>query len=486
MRVPPDSEIATARRLIVAVGLASLITQLLLFSLDRPPSWDEAIYLSQVAPGVPPLPFVPSRARGITFLAAPVLQFGGSVAQLRLFLALASSAALIAAFRLWAPVIGLGAVAAAVLFAGAWPALFYGSELMPNLWEALIAVAATAVLASRLADRERRHDELVVGGLVALAALIRPLDAVVLTAALMLLPIAVRRATVPWVVHLALGLAVGWAPWLVEMTARFGSPGEAFAAAARVGHTGHWTFFENARQYVALSDGPSIGPVPNPDIPIAGLLWLIGLAILIWLGIRAASRRHLLPSVVVPTTAGVALAAEYIVFTDAQAPRFLLPALALLTIPAGLGLVSIVARTRDRERAEPSRLVSRAVAAIVMIAWVIVQLGIAASVEVGVTEQRASAERAGLRIRMLSAGEPCYVYSEASFPIVGFAARCSAAPVGKVLAAWKERAGHLERDGVRVFLVLRRTEGLPPSASTMLLAEVPSQRDLRWFIYSRP
>jgi hypothetical protein len=357
---------------------------------------------------------------------------------------------------------------------------------MPSLWMAWIAVAATAVLARRLADGERRHDELVAGGLVALAALIRPLDAVVLTAALVLMPIAIRRATMSWVVHLALGLAVGWAPWLVEMTARFGSPGEAFAAAARVGHTGHWTLFENVRQYVALSDGPSIGPVPDPDIPIAGLLWLIGLVILIGLGIREASRRHLLPSLIVSTTAGLALAAEYIVFTDAQAPRFLLPALSLLTIPAGLGLISILARTRDRERAEPSRLVSRAVAAIAVIAWVIVQLAIAASVEASVTEQRASAERAGLRVRRLSAGKPCFVYSEATFPIVGFAARCRAAPIGKVLAVWRDRAGHLEREGVRAYLVLHRSEALQLLEGTALLAVVPSQGDLPWFIYGRP
>ena len=486
MALPRDPEIATARRLIVVVGLASLIAQLLAFSLDRPPSWDEAIYLSQVAPGVPPLPFVPSRARGITFLAAPVLQVGGSLAQLRLFLAIASAAALIAAFRRWVPIIGFGAVAAAVLFAGTWPALFYGSELMPNLWAALIAVAATAVLARRLADGEGRYDELVAGGLVALAALIRPLDAVVLTAALILLPVAVRRATVPWVVHLVLGLAAGWAPWLVEMTARFGSPGEAFAAASRLGHTGHWSLFENARQYVALSDGPSIGPVPNPDIPVSGLLWLIGLATLVGLGVRIASRRNLLPSLVVPTTAGIALAAEYIVFTDAQAPRFLLPAMALLTIPAGLGLASIVGEVRDRERAHTGRFVARAGAAILVIAWVVVQLGIAARVEAGVIGQRASAERAGLQVRRLSAGDPCRVYSEGSFPIVGFAARCRAAPLGKVLAAWKDRADRFERDGVRVFLVLHRTEALPSPEGTALLAEVPSQGDLRWFIYGRP
>lgn len=81
-----------ARRLILLIGLAYLTTELVLFSLDRPPSWDEAIYLSQVAPGAEPLPFVPSRARGITFLALPVLQLGGSLSHLRLFLAVASAA----------------------------------------------------------------------------------------------------------------------------------------------------------------------------------------------------------------------------------------------------------------------------------------------------------------------------------------------------------------------------------------------------------
>ena len=238
MRLPRDSEITLARRLILVIGLAYLAAQLLAFSLDRPPSWDEAIYLSQVTPGAEPLPFVPSRARGITFLAIPVLQLGGSLSQLRLFLAVASTAALVGAFRMWVPVAGYGATAAALLFAGAWPVLFYGSELMPNLWMALTGVAATAVLARRFAGHEGRHDELIAGGLVAVAALIRPLDAVVLTAALVLLPVAVRRATVSWTVHLALGLLAGWAPWLVEMTARFGSPWEALAAAARTGHAG--------------------------------------------------------------------------------------------------------------------------------------------------------------------------------------------------------------------------------------------------------
>jgi hypothetical protein len=485
MSLPSDPEVAVARRLLWIVGLGYLVVQLVAFSFGRPPSWDEAIYLSQVAPGAEPLPFVPSRARGVTFLALPVLQLSGSLPVLRAVLAATSAVVLAGAFRMWAPVIGVGAVAAAALFAGAWPVLFYGSELMPNLWVALLAVAATAVLARRLARGEGRSDELIAGGLVALAAFLRPLDAVVLTSALVLLPIAVRRATVAWTVHLVLGLAAGWAPWLVEMTGRFGSPVDAFAAAARLGHTGRWSLFENARQYLALSDGPSIGPVADPDVPVSGLLWLLGLASLLVLGVRASGRRGVLPALVVPTAAGVALAAEYIVFTDAQAPRFLLPALALLTVPAGLGLASIAVGARGRDGARRASLVAIVVASTVVAAWAALQVGIAAKVEAGVTRQRASAERAGLRIGALAARQPCHVHSEASFPIVGYAAGCRAAPLGKVLGTWDRRADHLARNGVRPFLVLHREAEPAPPSGAVLIDVVHSEGARSWFLYGR-
>ena len=483
MSVPPDSEVAFARRLLLVVGLGYLAIQLIAFSLDRPPSWDEAIYLSQVAPGAEALPFVPSRARGITFLAIPVLQLGGSLGDLRLFLAVASAAALTAAFRMWARVIGLGAVAAAVLFAAAWPALLYGSELMPNFWVALVCVAATAVLARRLASGEGRYDELLAGGLVALAALLRPLDAVVLTAALVLVPIALRRGTISWTVHLVLGLAAGWAPWLVEMVGRFGSPAAAFSAAARLGHTGRWAVFENVRQYLALSDGPSIGPVADPQVPLSGALWLLGMAGLVTIGLRAAAARGLLPSLVVPATAACgARRGVRRVHRRAGAP---VPPPRLRVARRSRrasGWDAILAGFRERTEARTWRWAAAVGASTLVAAWVILQVGIASRVETGVAEQRASAERAGLRIRALAGRQPCHVYSEAGFPIVGYAAGCRAAPLGKVLGAWEERAGRLERDGIQPFLVLHgAAETDVPGAA--LLAVVPSDDQTRWFIY---
>jgi hypothetical protein len=72
----------------LAVGTAYLVAQLLLFSPDRAPSWDEAIYLSQVTtPGVHAIAFAPSRARGISLLVAPITVAGGSLPKVRVFLA---------------------------------------------------------------------------------------------------------------------------------------------------------------------------------------------------------------------------------------------------------------------------------------------------------------------------------------------------------------------------------------------------------------
>jgi hypothetical protein len=484
MDLPRDEEIALARRLLLVVGVGYLVVQLFAFSLDRPPSWDEAIYLSQVRPGAVTLPFLPYRARGITFIALPVLQLGGSLPQLRLFLAVASAAALTASFRAWASVIGFGAVGAALLFAGVWPTLVYGSELMPNLWVAMIGVAATAVLARRIARGDGRYDELLAGGLVAVAVLFRPLDAIVLTAALLVLPIVIHRATVAWTVHLLLGAGAGLAPWLVEMSARFGSPGAAISAAARAGPAGSWSFFENVRQYLALGDGPTIGPDPRPELPVVGLLWLLGLVTLVVVGVRTAKARGLIVALVVPVTAGVVLAAEYVAFTDALAPRFLLPALAVLSVPAGLGLASIVSGIRVSDGPKAAGVVVVVVATSALVAaWTIVQFGIATNVEAGLVGRRVSAERVGNHVRELAANQPCHVFSEVNYPIMSYVAGCRGSQVGKVLVAWDERAERLERRGIRPFLILLRANEPTVPAGANLIGEAPSQGDMSWFIY---
>ena len=78
----------------------------------------------------------------------------------------------------------MGRSAGMVLFMGSWPALFYGSEVMPNLWGALFAVGTLAFLARCANGSDVRSRDLAGIGLMAAAmALMRPPDAVVLAVA---------------------------------------------------------------------------------------------------------------------------------------------------------------------------------------------------------------------------------------------------------------------------------------------------------------
>src|SRR4051812_32436721 len=105
-----------------------------MFGLSRAPSWDEAVYLSQVTRGVPAATFVASRARVIVLLVAPVSWFTTSIWPVRLFLAAASAAAITFAFARWRDLIGARAALVAMwLFMGTWVTAFYGSAISPNL-----------------------------------------------------------------------------------------------------------------------------------------------------------------------------------------------------------------------------------------------------------------------------------------------------------------------------------------------------------------
>src|SRR5919201_2602899 len=240
---------------LVAVGVSYLVLQLTLFSLHRGASYDEAVYLAQVQPGAPNVFFGSWRARGITFLVAPVLLAHGSLLAVRVFLAVASAAALTAAAWLWVPLVGWAATGAAVIFGFSWPALYYGSEVLPNLWAAFLALASVGYVARYLVNRAGRI-ELVLGcAALALMALFRPLDAVPVAVGIAAFVLLFHRRSVRLLVPVAAGLAIGWVPWLIEMIVRFGDPFLALyraRAAAKVGTAAPGFHFS---QNLALTNG---------------------------------------------------------------------------------------------------------------------------------------------------------------------------------------------------------------------------------------
>ncbi|MGN5637514.1 hypothetical protein AAIO99_36405, partial [Streptomyces sp. AC154] len=136
---------------LVAVALVCVAVQLAFVIPGSGLGWDETVYVSQAGGDTPAAFFSAPRARGISYLVAPVAALTASTTALRIYLLLLSAGALVGAFRVWRTLVpDRVLVCAAVLFATLWPALFYGSMAMPNLWCALGSLAATGWVARAL------------------------------------------------------------------------------------------------------------------------------------------------------------------------------------------------------------------------------------------------------------------------------------------------------------------------------------------------
>ncbi|MCF3173631.1 hypothetical protein IPZ61_09920 [Streptomyces sioyaensis] len=405
-----------ARDLWWLAAVAVVFTACLLYSALATPGlgWDEAVYVSQVDPHRPAAFFSAPRARGVSFLLAPAAALTTSAPVLHCYLAMLSGAGLLLSLCVWrrllpAPVPALGGA----LFAGLWVTLFYGPQAMPNLWVAYAALAATGCFlravrkpSRQLAPRAGRGAAVGMAAAVALAALMRPTDAVWLVVPLFAAALCVptwRRPAV--LLGLVAGLALGCAEWVAEAYLSYGGLLARLRQAARIqgGLGWHLSFDDHAR---ALQGKTLCRPCQLAwDHPVVAVWWFVlPLTVIgaVWAALRARDSggallgygpvwpparrddRHPLglapvtpaglrgPTVpadgsgsaealyrcrpawagvrlrdsagpvhrygpaplVMAALAGLCLAAPYLLTVDYAAPRFLLPAYALLLMPA--------------------------------------------------------------------------------------------------------------------------------------------------------
>ena len=329
---------------LVAVGVAFTAAELLFVSPRMGLSWDEAVYVSQVSGHAPAAWFDPARARGVPLLVAPVAALTSSVAALRVYLSVACGLGLTVALWTWrrlrpAWVLGL----AGVLFGGLWVAQYYGPQAMPDMWSALGGLAAVGCFL-----RGGRKALAGLGASVAFVTLIRPGDAVYLAAPLVLAAIVIWRSW-PRAAVVVGGLVAGGAEWVAEAYARFGGiASRLHAAGAEQGGFGlHFALLDELR---ALN-GPTLCRPCTIGIRYPELdLWWFLLPVLVGLAVLAARRARgpsgpsgpSLSSVLLPAVCGLCVGAQYLFMINYAAPRFLLPAYALLAVPAADGLAFLI------------------------------------------------------------------------------------------------------------------------------------------------
>lgn len=332
---------------LLLVGLLFVVAQLALVPLGRDLENDEAVYLSQVSRFTVPAPWEAHRAWGVALLLLPVGMLTESVLAMRVYLVLVSAVALVLAFRPWLRVLPHPAAAvAAVLFGSSWVTLFYASEASPNLYVGLAGVAAVGYVARLLAQPADRTALVGLAAALACAALFRPTDSVWLS--LPALAVAALGLRTQWrtVSAVVVGLAVGWAPWLVEAFVRFDGPLARFEAARAPAGSG---FGFTLSKHLRLLDGDRTCCFSEdrvPYVPVPGLLWWVGLSLLAVLGPVLVRSRAARRGAALALGTGVVITLAYLVLTRFAVSRFMLPTYALFAVPASLALVAAVRRFR--------------------------------------------------------------------------------------------------------------------------------------------
>ncbi|MFF0724393.1 hypothetical protein [Streptomyces sp. NPDC004134] len=426
--------------------------------------WDETVYVSQISGHAPAAFFSAPRARGVSLLVAPIAAWSPSTPLLRVYLAVLSGIGLWLALRAWRGLLSPKVLAlGGALFASLWVTLYYGPQAMPNYWVAIGALAGVGCFLRAQADRTRRAAVWGLAAAAALMALMRPMDAAWVGLPLLLASAVVRRWRYLWLsLALAAGLAAGAAAWVIEAYTGYGGLGQRLHDASLIQGGLSWNFAVDDQmrsQSGRTLCRPCTGAIPNPVM----FAWWFVFSMLAAVGLALAVRaRRAVGATALPLACAAAAAFPYLFLIGYAAPRFLLPAYALLAIPVAYGLVSLV-------RAIPSgawRVSAVTLAAVILAGHLVVQSSVLHQTVDRATEGHRDWARTAAALNRAGVRPPCVLTGdEAIAPHIpiAFSAACSSADTdghnGNTTAAALAR----EAGRIPVAMLTTRTTTPPPS-----------------------
>ncbi|WP_416982626.1 hypothetical protein [Streptomyces sp. T028] len=437
---------------LLAVAAAFTLAQLLLVRPWMGLGWDESVYVSQVSSHAPAAFFSAPRARGVPLLVAPVVAWSSSTALLRIYLAVLSGLGLLFALRAWRGVFPARVLTTAgALFATLWVTLFYGPQAMPNYWVAVGALAATGYFLRARTPRA-------LWGLALSAALMawmRPTDALWATLPLLVLLVGVRRWRRPApLLVLAGGLAFGAAEWVIEAYVSYGGLAQRLSDASRIQGGLGWNIAV-MDQLRGLSGRTLCRPCTGDPPPVVVTLWWWALPLLAVCAAVVAVRARRPALTLVPLACAASAAFPYLFLIGYAAPRFLLPAYALLAVPVADLLVHAV-------RA-PGRFRRRLTVALVTVALTVhlaVQFAVLEHTVRRTTAAHREWARTAAALHRLGVRPPCLVTGYNYVPIASYAGCASAATGGH--DANTTAAGIAATARRQPVAVLVRPGGAPP------------------------
>jgi hypothetical protein len=197
--------------------------------------------------------------------------------------------------------------------------------------------------------------------------------------------------------------------------------------------------------------------------------------VLVTLGVLAARRAGRLRSSLLPAVCGLCLAVPYLFFISYAAPRFLLPAYALLAIPVADLFAWLVTGVRRDIRPATTAMLVIGLAAQLLVQHVVLDHQVGEKVTYFDDYTRIAADLRDLGIR-----PPCLIKGEQYIPIA-FYAGCASAPTVDAV-----QAGHA---GAERIAVLEYPHTQPPGyAHAWQVVDLPGVRDpiLKFVAYLGP
>jgi hypothetical protein len=414
---------------LAAVAAAFTVAQLLFVGPGLGLGWDESVYVSQVAPHIPAAYFSAPRSRGTSVVVAPLVLLTDSEAALRVYLAVLSGAGLFLALWVWrrlrpAPVLAL----AGLLFAGLWVTQLYGFQAMPNVWIALCGLAAVGCFLRAGADPADRRALVGLALSLAAAALLRPTDAVWLSLPMGVGALLVRRWRRPLLLAaLAGGLVLGSAEWIIEAYVSYGGLAARLHRSSEIQGGLGWNPGAILDQFRTLGGGPMLcrpctARNPNPLVAI----WWFALPFAAAAGVYvSARRRREWATALLPALCGLSVAVQYLLFIGYAAPRFLLPAYALLSIPVA-DLLTAAARPARLRRRPRLRLAATSLVALAVVGQLLSQQVILRHAVHGARSTTGDYARMAAALRSHGVRPPCLITGAGPGIPVAYQARCSA------------------------------------------------------------
>jgi hypothetical protein len=395
---------------LAAVAGAFTLAQLLLVRPSMGLGWDEVVYVSQVATEAPAAFFSAPRSRGVPLLVWPVASWSSSTTLLRVYLAVLSGLGLYLALRAWRGLFPARLLAGAgVLFATLWVTLFYGPQAMPNLWVAYGALICVGCFLRARADRfDRRAPWGVLAG-AALMAWMRPSDAVWATLPLLALVAVTRHRRLG--AALAAGLVAGGVPWVIEAYVSYGGLRERLNEGSRIQGDLGWNFAvdDQLRSLVGSTlCRPCDLATPNPAV----FAWWFALPLLAAYALAVAVRAGHTARTLLPLACAATAAFPYLFLIGYAAPRFLLPAYALLAVPVADALRHLVTAPGGRVRPAVAAVVALGLAGHLTVQYVVLDRTVDRTTAARLDWARSAAELHRLGVR-----PPCLLTGHEAIPV---------------------------------------------------------------------